>query len=207
MAFNEARDLRSNAHETKRVKDHAHKWARGKRLSAGVKYKYLETGPVLTGSKEQQEKFRPDALPHAKHMRSPNVTKPNVSGHMAHDIPEHYWWHKTKALVELRDPSNMSQSLRDLLPSHHSQRKESVSDDFLYSFDQTDSPGKPLSLDVFVKTNTKETEKFVEKEYEILDYNGNPVKGRRALKDLHRGKMAPPTGEPEVVEDEGFELV
>lgn len=101
----------------------------------------------------------------------------------------------------------MSRSLRDLLPSPHAQRKDSVSDDFLYSFDQTESPGKPLSLDVFVKTNTKETEKFVEKEYEILDYNGDPVKGRRALKDLHRGKTAPPTGEPELVEDEGFELV
>jgi hypothetical protein len=83
----------------------------------------------------------------------------------------------------------------------------SVSDDFMYSFDRKESPGRPLSLEVFVKTNTKETEKFVEKEYEILDYNGDPVKGRKALKNLHRGKMAPPAEEAELVEDEGFELV
>ncbi|KAI1185297.1 hypothetical protein F5B17DRAFT_432696 [Nemania serpens] len=206
MAFDEARDMRSGAHETKRVKDHAHKWARGKRLSPGVRYKYLETGPILTGSQEQQEKIRPDTLPNGKHIRSPNVTKPNIGRHR-YDIPQRYWWHKSNALVELQDPSNMSRSLRDLLPSQDTQRKESMSDDFLYSFDQTESPGKPLSLDVFVKANTKETEKFVQKEYEILDYNGDPVKGRKALKDLHRGKMAPPTGEPESVEDEGFELV
>lgn len=40
-----------------------------------------------------------------------------------------------------------------------------------------------------------------------MDYNGDAVKGRRALKDLHRGKTAPPEPEPELVEDEGFELV
>ncbi|KAK5634074.1 hypothetical protein RRF57_009788 [Xylaria bambusicola] len=87
------------------------------------------------------------------------------------------------------------------------QRRQSVSDNFLYSFDKTESPGQPLSLDVFVKTNPKATERFVEKEYEILDYNGDAVKGRKALKDLHRGKTAPPLREPELVEDEGFELV
>jgi hypothetical protein len=101
----------------------------------------------------------------------------------------------------------MSRSLRELLPSSHTQRKQSVSEDFMYSFDQMEGPGKPLSLDVFVKTNTKATEKLVEKEYEILDYNGDAVKGRKALKDVHRGKMVPPAEEAELVEDEGFELV
>jgi Ni/Co efflux regulator RcnB len=63
MAFEQTRDLRSGAHETKRVKDHAHKWARGKRLSPGVKSQWLDTETALTGSEEQQEKFRPDTLP------------------------------------------------------------------------------------------------------------------------------------------------
>ncbi|KAI1120223.1 hypothetical protein F5Y10DRAFT_136967 [Nemania abortiva] len=207
MAFEQTRDLRSGAHETKRVKDHAHKWARGKRPSPGVKTHWFDSETLLTGSKEQQEKVRPDTLPNGKHIRSPNITKSNISGHRAYDIPQSYWWPKTSALVELQDPANMSRSLRELLPSPHTQRKQSVSDDFIYSFDQTESPGKPLSLDVFVKTNTKATEKFVEKEYEILDYNGEPLKGRKALKDLHRGKMAPPAEEAELVEDEGFELV
>lgn len=101
----------------------------------------------------------------------------------------------------------MSRSLHELLPSPRTRRKQSVSDDFLYSFDKAESPGKPLSLEVFVKMNTKETEKFIAKEYEILDYNGDAVKGRRALKDLHRGKMTAPAEEAELIEDDGFELV
>ncbi|KAI1177019.1 hypothetical protein F4777DRAFT_232778 [Nemania sp. FL0916] len=207
MAFDEARDLRSTAHENKRVKDHAHKWARGKRPSPGVRTNFL--GDFLTGSKEQQEKFRPDALPNGKHMRSANINKPSTGGHRAHNraVPSRAWWPKTSTLVELQDPSNMSSSVRELLPSPQGQRKQSVSDDFLYSYDKNDTPGKPVSLGVFVKTNTKATEKFVQKEYEILDYNGESVKGRKALKDLHRGKTAPPVEEEKLVEDEGFELV
>ncbi|KAJ8118981.1 hypothetical protein ONZ43_g3886 [Nemania bipapillata] len=206
MAFEQTRDLRSGAHETKRVKDHAHKWARGKRPSPGVQARWPDMELSVTDGEEKQEKFRPDTLPSGKHIRSPNITKP-VGGFRAYDIPQSYWWPKTSALIEVQDPANMSRSLRDLLPSPHTQRKQSVSEDFMYSFDQREGPGKPLSLDIFVKTNTKATEKFVEKEYEILDYNGEAVKGRKALKDVHRGKIAPPAKEAELVEDEGFELV
>lgn len=78
---------------------------------------------------------------------------------------------------------------------------------FLYSFDATDTPGKPLSLDIFVKPNTKETEKLVEKEYEIVDSNGDELKGRKArLRNLRRPNQAG-APEPDAVEDEGFELV
>jgi len=116
---------------------------------------------------------------------------------------------KIETMAEMRDPTNMARSLHELLPSPTCTRRQmSVSDDFIYSFDKAESPGKPLSLDIFVKTNTKETEKFVEKEYEILDYNGDAVKGRKALKDLHRGKaMAPPVEEIAPIEEDGFELV
>ncbi|KAI0817054.1 hypothetical protein GGR55DRAFT_672897 [Xylaria sp. FL0064] len=205
MAFEQTRDLRSNAHDTKRVKDHNHKWERGNRASPGVHY--IVFNDELTGSESQQEKVRPERVRTGKHFRSPNVNKPNVGGRVGYKFPDSYLRHKANVVVELQDPSNMSRSLHELLPSPSAQRKQSVSEDFLYSFDRTESPGKPLSLEVFVKTNPKETEKFVEKEYEILDYNGDAVKGRRALKDLHRGKTAPPVQEPELVEDEGFELV
>ncbi|GAP91942.1 hypothetical protein SAMD00023353_5700780 [Rosellinia necatrix] len=207
MAFEQVRDLRSDTRDTKRVKDHNHKWARGNRPSPGVKTDIFSPGDFLTGSEEQQEKIRPHRLPHGKHIRSPNITKSNGYCRGARIITHSSWRSKADSLTELHDSSNMSQSLRELLPSLSSRRKQSVSDDVLYSFDHTESPGKPLSLDIFVKTNTKETEKFVEKEYEILDYNGEAVKGRKALKDLHRGKMIPQTEEPELVEDEGFELV
>jgi hypothetical protein len=123
-------------------------------------------------------------------------------------IPQSYSRPKAGVVVELQDPSNMSRSLHELLPSPYNRRKMSVADNFLYSFDKSESPGKPLSLEVFVKTDTKQTEKFVEKEYEILDYNGDPVKGRKALKDVHRGKMmAPPVEEDGLLEVDGFELV
>lgn len=138
------------------------------------------------------------------HMRTLNVAKINPS---TRHHQENSWWSKADSMVESRDPSNLSQSLLELLPSPYSRRKQSVSDDFLYSFDHKESPGKPLSLEAFVKTNTKATEKFVEKEYEILDGNGETVKGRKALKSLHRGMSVAPVQEAELIEDDGFELV
>lgn len=102
----------------------------------------------------------------------------------------------------------MSRSIHELLPSSQNRRTSRVADEFLYSFDKSESPGKPLSLEVFVKTNTKQTEKLVEKEYEVLDYNGEAVKGRKALKDVHRGKtLTPRAEEAELIEVDGFELV
>lgn len=161
-------------------------------------------GEFLTGSEQQQDKIRPQRAPDGKHMRTSNVTKINPSTRHHQD---NSWWSKADNMVESRDPSNLSRSLRELLPSPYGRRKQSVSDDFLYSFDHKESPGKPLSLEAFVKTNTKATEKFVEKEYEILDGNGETVKGRKALKSLHRGMPAPPVEEAELIEDDGFELV
>ncbi|TGJ83884.1 hypothetical protein E0Z10_g4868 [Xylaria hypoxylon] len=205
MAFEQTRDLRSVAHDTKRVKDHSHKWERGNRPSPGVNTLW-GCSELLTGSESQQEKVRPERLRTGKHIPSPNINK-NNGGHVGQKFPQRFWHTKAHTRAELQDPSNMSRSLHELLPSPLSQRRQSVSDDFLYNFDKAESPGKPLSLDVFVKTNTRETEKFVEKEYEILDYNGDAVKGRKALKDLHRGKTVPAAEEAKFVEDEGFELV
>ncbi|KAI8631931.1 hypothetical protein F5Y19DRAFT_380470 [Xylariaceae sp. FL1651] len=207
MAFEQGRDLRSIARDTKRIKDHNHKWARGSRPSPGVTRSWLEPGLFTTGSEEQQKKTRPERFPHDRRIRSQNINKPNINATVRHDIPQSHSRAKAAAVVELQDPSNVSRSLHELFPSHHPQLQLSVSDDFLYSFDKTESPGKPLSLDVFVKTNTKETEKFVQKEYEILDYNGDAIKGRKALKSLHRSRMAPAAEEAELLEDDGFELV
>lgn len=88
-------------------------------------------------------------------------------------------------------------------------------DNFLYSFDQDSTPGfsrTPLTLENFVKTDDRKTEKFVEKEYEILDANGEALKGRKAKRrGLRGGAAAAASGsgkeEDEVEEDEGFELV
>ena len=82
-------------------------------------------------------------------------------------------------------------------------------DPFVYSFDRTDSPGRPLTLEVFVKTTGRETEKLVEREYEVLDGNGEAVRGRRARAVLRRtgtSKEREAEGGKEE-EDEEFELV
>jgi hypothetical protein len=83
-----------------------------------------------------------------------------------------------------------------------------ASDPFVYSFDRADSPGRALTLEVFVKnTGGRETERLVEREYEVLDGNGEPVRGRRARAFLR--KEGTGGGEEGGVgrEDEGFELV
>jgi hypothetical protein len=86
--------------------------------------------------------------------------------------------------------------------------------DVLYSFDRTDTPGRPLTLEVFVKnTSGRDTEKLVEREYEVLDGNGDAVRGRRARAVLRRGgsKERDAAGGGEVEEmrevEGGFELI
>jgi hypothetical protein len=120
------------------------------------------------------------------------------------NVPQKYSRAKVNAMEELDDAAT-SRSLVDMLPSPDSRRRLTVSDDYLYSFDRTQSPGKPLSLDIFVKTNPRLTEKLVEKEYEILDTNGDALTGRKARRNLRRQPQ--PFAEPETVEDDGFELI
>ena len=61
MAFEQTRDLRSVAHDTKRIKDHNHKWQLGTRAAPGVRL--VGVGSTeMTGSESQQEKVRPERL-------------------------------------------------------------------------------------------------------------------------------------------------
>jgi len=76
----------------------------------------------------------------------------------------------------------------DSIPSTPSAESSSTAG-VLYSFDKQDTPGfrKPMTLESFVKAPTgRETEKLVEKEYEIVDGNGEAVKGRKARKCLRQ---------------------
>lgn len=86
-------------------------------------------------------------------------------------------------------------------------RRQSAGENVLYSFDRLDTPGRPYTLDFFVKAPTaRDTEKFVEKEYEILDTHGQALKGRKARRELRHGH-ADAGAQDAIVEDEGFELV
>ncbi|KAI0003140.1 hypothetical protein F4779DRAFT_634814 [Xylariaceae sp. FL0662B] len=202
MAFEQTRDFRSCSQDSKRIKEHKEKWSRGYRPSPGCKTNFFDPDVILTGSDSQREKIRPERP------MNHNVVKLRGNGNGRYGIPQSHTRAKMDALVELRDPSNVSRSLHELMPSSPNRRKLSASDNIMYSFDRTESPGKPLSLDVFVKSNPKETEKFVEKEYEILDYKGDALKGRKARQNLRRKNPAPVTEETDIIiEDDGFELV
>jgi len=78
-------------------------------------------------------------------------------------------------------------------------------DDFTYSFDRLEGPNQPVTLDIFVKSTGRDTERLVQKEYEVLDLAGEALKGRKARYDLRK-----PTG-PCLADiardDDGFELV
>lgn len=114
---------------------------------------------------------------------------------------------KVFAREELDEAAGASQSILNYLPASPRRQMPSPMDNVLYSFDRVDSPGRPLTLEVFVKTG-RDTEKLVEKEYEVVDVNGDALKGRKARRNLRGGAKsgAKATEEAEVDED-GFELV
>lgn len=137
--------------------------------------------------------------------------------HRSHpDLPLGRVRSKLSAQHELDEVAKGSRSILELLPSRSSPLlAQSASDPFVYSFDRADSPGQPLALDVFVKAgggaSGRATEKLVEKEYEILDGNGDALKGRKARQNL-RKSGSPRAGGLAAAEDgveveDGFELV
>jgi hypothetical protein len=101
------------------------------------------------------------------------------------------------AKEEIQDAS-LARSIVDLLPKARvSHSTASLFD----GFSQTDVPTTPQPLSIFVKVTGRETEKLVEKEYEVLDDNGQALKGRKARYNLRHGNSQNPR------EDEGFELL
>jgi hypothetical protein len=153
----------------------------------------------------------------------PNRTKLRPSW----ELPDGRVRSKLHAAGEIRDFSSSTSpsSSLQLLPSHHPSSPKLVltrrlsasitSADVGGSGSGSGDGGKPLTLEVFVKTTGRETEKLVEREYEVLDGNGEALKGRRARRVLRRGgtdaAAGAGTGAGGVVEgegeDEGFELI
>lgn len=141
------------------------------------------------------------------HKNKGNINKYARTTGRIRGIPSNSVRSKVSAQEEIDAASH---SVLDYLPSPV-RRQSSTADNILYSFDRTESPGRPLTLDIFVKSTGRDTEKLVEKEYEILDTNGDALKGRKARRTLRHGAGAatgtkPTDDEPEVDED-GFELV
>ncbi|EJT74959.1 hypothetical protein GGTG_08797 [Gaeumannomyces tritici R3-111a-1] len=206
------RDLRSAHKGWKRGKDSRAKWAHGHRPAAGVKWNHFTGGaadetPEVLLSKSRPDKKYSDYCHDSHHKKHPNyvkVTRPlpymlgpsngRPSGRMG-------------ARGEIEDPE-ASRSIIDLLVP--AARKESWGfhsmDGVLYSFDAVDTPSRPVTLETFVKANNRTTEKMVEKEYEILDANGELLKGRKARSDLRKSANGA-GGSGGGIDDDDFELV
>lgn len=222
------RDLRSSHKEWKRTKDSSTKWASGARDLPGVKKSWSMTGELLSSNQHhpnQMIKSRP-----ARKVRDacgceyPKQSSRNMYKLRGGNVGYHSInFPKLFAAKDIRygddhdfstPPSRSTRSSPSVSTTKNlfSSITSASEDNFLYSFDQDSTPGfsrTPLTLENFVKTDDRKTEKFVEKEYEILDANGEALKGRKAKRrGLRGGASQQEKGEDEeVVEDEGFELV
>ncbi|CAN8103081.1 unnamed protein product [Discula destructiva] len=202
------RDLRSEHHEWKRTKDANAKWLFGTTVPGAY-----QPGSRLwwqEGAGDVDVKPRPKGKPseiHAlDHKDKHNINKYARTTGRIRDLPSLRVRHRVSAQEEIDEAAR---SVLDYLPGSPQQHTPNPMDNVLYSFDRVDSPGRPLTLEVFVKTTGRETEKFVEKEYEVIDANGDMLKGRKARRNLRRGTA---TGDKSAdddfqVDEDGFELV
>lgn len=197
------RDLRGAHRDIKRHKDSARKWRLGEAPSPGVHRDWFTNGPV-GGSESQQRKVRPmqlRSLPDS-FKEHHNIVKLHRSG-AAHNLPGP----RIKAEMSIREEIDAGRS--DLRGGEEaapgSPGAAAANDPFLYSFDRAVTPGRPLTLDVFVKEPTaRDTERLVEKEYEVVDENGQALRGREAKRNLRKSSSNPAE---DTSVDDGFELV
>ncbi|KAK0665912.1 hypothetical protein QBC41DRAFT_158779 [Cercophora samala] len=201
------RDLRHSAKERKRVKDHNVKWQYGNRFLSGVVTEgwFDQTKPVKYANDAQIAKVKPEKrLADRYHYhRKPTVGQNIVKGRSSWGTPD--------SAIRNRLAKSINAADLDGVNANNVGGFAGAQDDVLYSFDRQElSPGRrPVRLEVFVKAgNTqKETERLVEKEYEVVDGNGEAVKGRRAKRVLRSGTSERKEEEEPVVVEGGFELV
>lgn len=205
------RDLRSARKEWKRSKDSTSKWGFGARPSSGC-HLNLATYEIEGGSEEQRTKIRPMGKFSDDHNTSTTRNNNSAKKHNMVKMTRANWYEphsrvKSRMNAAEEVSSFNDQQLGNSGISSQNNNLMSFSDHVLYSFDKAETPGKPLSLDVFVKQPTgRDTEKLVEKEYEILDQNGEPLRGRKARSILRKsGSDLAKDHSP--LEDDDFELV
>lgn len=114
-------------------------------------------------------------------------------------------WNLPSGLVRVR--SSAQEELEHGTQSEPFDQEHPEQDEFLYNFDTAGSPATRLSLDVYVRSNPRAMEKLVEKEYEVLDVNGDALKGKKARQHLRQKAASDPGVEKSTLEEDGFELV
>ncbi|KAL2200444.1 hypothetical protein P885DRAFT_66129 [Corynascus similis CBS 632.67] len=171
------RDLRSNNKEWRRTKDSAVKWSQGSRFLAGITVATFWDGRIMNGKTAPEQMFA-KRRPEKRLSEQPRLNKRAFNEY----AQKHRAGVYTKAdVLEAAIAVDDVPSTPGAVPPADA--------GVLYSFDRTDTPGRALTLDVFVKTTNggKETERLVEKEYEVLDANGDAVRGRKAKAVLRKG--------------------
>ncbi|CCF45224.1 hypothetical protein CH063_03545 [Colletotrichum higginsianum] len=190
------RDLRSAHQDYKRTKDSQSKWSNGARPLAGCRLDWT-TLEAVGGTEQQRAKTRPRGKnSETSHHKK---TQHNVTKFRSHwELPHGRVQSAARAKEQIKDP--LSRSVMEMAPSQEGWKNLPASEDWKYSFDRIESPNRPLTLDVFIKTTGRETERMVEKEYEILNENGQILKGRKARQSLRQDGLR-------IAEDDGFQLV
>lgn len=201
-------DLRSEAQDAKRAREHSQKWANGTRPLSGVCTITCRSSlDSYRHDNFHDGRVRPDKADRQYPFKTQNVNKTlRVMSQI--DMPQDRYRANLDARVQIADPDSLTDYLA-VEPAGFPEAR-SPADGVLYSFDSQVTPG-PLSLDVFIKENpraTRAAERHLENEYEIVDGNGDSVKGRRARNMLRGQKNAPLEEHSELArDDDGFELI
>ncbi|KAL2120621.1 hypothetical protein VTJ04DRAFT_4648 [Mycothermus thermophilus] len=226
------RDLRAARTEWKHHKDHVEKWAHGSRYLYGVKTFNGQPMRSEALSKAQLEKSRPAKVRNNGTVKTHNIVKP--FGRHMYVTPPSRQRVACHVFAEMHDAADLydrgfhpnstrkQPSASDIIARRNSlsaSASAASGDPFIYSFDRTTSPNAPLSLEVFIKPASQnrhrvggDTERLVEREYEVVDENGQAVRGRKVrtlLRKEERGRLGKGKGKEEEGggEDEGFELI
>ena len=210
------RDFRSGNKDHKRVKNFNVKWAHGVRPSVNP------TAPERLRPVRTSLNMQPSFMHKHNQQNIVKFTRGNKPWMPAGRVRA-----QTDALFEIDDARRQAAQGHDSLSgsldlagfedsvgeSKNTTAQAQDTSSLLYSFDNTDSPPPALTLDLFVKPTTarateKLVEKLVEKEYEVLDDNGDAVRGRKARHMLRNKGPATARAEADVVVvDDDFELI
>lgn len=153
------RDVRSDAHDSKRFKDQKNKWALGTRPLYGVKRDLVQINDPI----DPRAKVRPERhYPRCSCCYGPSHINPR----------------KEDAIREINySGRGLSKSISDLLPNDSTSPRSPDESSIMYSFDAPSAPRKAVGLDGLVdkaekEWKSRETDRIVRNEYAVLDNLG-----------------------------------
>ncbi|KAH7327857.1 hypothetical protein B0I35DRAFT_472630 [Stachybotrys elegans] len=190
------RDLRSADREFKRHRDLVAKWANGARPLDSPGHVEVQYLGIEKRGKAFPRLLRPQKNSHPRKSHH-NMVK-TLRGHN-HELPPgrvrraaHIQAEMDQSFLENPPIECPSLASAEQMVTENTGRQCQATTDLLLP---------PLSLDHFIKTTGRETEQFVEKEYGIIDANGQLLEGRKARQNLRHGK------DQSIQAVEGYEVI